>query len=200
MFNYWSLKLTAVGVFAPWKSGIGNLQSRALLSQSLCTCSPLDRASTGRHCFKHFTYTNPHLTIAGIVNKVPCYSHFTDGKPRPREAKPLAQAWFGSLLPGHKQRPGHHVRAQLPFVASQVPAILTMTVFNQLLWEKRGSCLVTKVIPGSLKVMLCEAEDNDPCTCAPSSRAPDNRANQPSQTPCNAPDLLRVLTPFGGLN
>lgn len=71
LFSYWSLKLTAVGVFAPWKSGIGNLQSRALLSQSLCTCSPLERASSGWHCFKHFTYMNPHLTIADIVNKVP---------------------------------------------------------------------------------------------------------------------------------
>lgn len=39
-----------------------------------------------------------------------------------------------------------HLWARLPSAGSQVPAVLTATaVFNQLLWEKRGSCLVTKV-------------------------------------------------------
>ena len=75
----------------------------------------------------------------------PLSSHSTDRKPRPGEQSHLPTSGSMVCFTYVNEDGLRHPWAGLPGMASQVPVVLTAAVFNQLLWEKRSSCLVTKV-------------------------------------------------------
>lgn len=87
----------------------------------------------------------PCMTPCKHREMAPLLSHSADGKPRPREQGHLPTSGSMVCFTWVNREGLRHPWARRPIVASQVPVVLTTAVFNQLLWEKRGSCLVTKV-------------------------------------------------------